>query len=405
MSQPDIIMFALPRWDQPISSPAFSLAKEFSKKGRVFYIEHPYSLWDVLKLRKTEEVKRRKKLLFFKKDRRFQSSPFSSNLIIIYPSVSIPINFLPVGFIYKVLSSYNDKVIFNEIRRVIKDYNIENWIYFNSYDPYFARNFPGDLNPRLKVYQSMDDISQEIYTSKHGLRLEEDIIRRFDIVLATSKELTRLKSLWNPYTYFHPNAADINLFEQALTRTFERPREISRVKGKIIGFTGSVEYRTDFELLRKLVGRHADKTFVIVGPILSLEIRDKGIDKFTNIIFVGAKHISELPAYLQYMDVVIIPYKCNTLTKSIYPLKINEYLGAGKAIVTTNFSEDISTFEDVAYIASSHEEFMNMIDKAINENSPHLIKKRQERAAQNTWEVRVKQFWAFLRHFEQMNTN
>jgi len=401
MQQLDIIMFALPRWDQPISSPALSLAKEFAKTGRVFYIEHPYSLKDIFTFRRSESVKARRKYLFFKKAKYYRPSAFPSNLTIVYPSVSIPINFLPEGVFYNFLSSLNDEIIFKAIRQIIKDYKVDNWIYFNSYDPFFARKFPADLMPKYKVYQSMDDISQEDYTAKHGLRLEEEIIRSFDMVLTTSKELTRLKSALNKNTFFHPNAADIILFEQSVFKSLIKPNEISTVKRKIVGFTGSVEYRTDFELLKKLLEQHSDKTFVVVGPVFAGEIQSMGIDKFSNIIFVGAKKISELPAYLQYMDVVIIPYKCNTLTKSIYPLKINEYLGAGKAVVATNFSEDISSFQDVAYISNSHEEFIKMIDLAIEENSDERIIERQRRAAQNTWEVRVQQFWTYLNQVEK----
>ena len=44
----DIICLSLSRWDAEISSPAVSLAKEFAKSNRVFFIEHPYSVKDVL---------------------------------------------------------------------------------------------------------------------------------------------------------------------------------------------------------------------------------------------------------------------------------------------------------------------------------------------------------------------
>src|SRR5690606_17805391 len=83
--------------------------------------------------------------------------------------------------------------------------------------------------------------------------------------------------------------------------------------------------------------------------------------------FAGPKPITELPRYLHYMDCTIIPFKCNELTKSIYPLKVNEYLAAGKAVVSTNFSEDIAEFKNIVYLAASHEEFINNIDKAIEE--------------------------------------
>jgi hypothetical protein len=48
----DIICFSLSRWDSAISSPALSLAKEFAKNNRVFYIDHPFSWKDYFNERK-----------------------------------------------------------------------------------------------------------------------------------------------------------------------------------------------------------------------------------------------------------------------------------------------------------------------------------------------------------------
>ncbi len=115
-----------------------------------------------------------------------------------------------------------------------------------------------------------------------------------------------------------------------------------------------------------------------------------------NVVFAGPRKITELPAFLQYFDCVIIPFRKNTLTKSIYPLKINEYLAAGKPVIATHFSEDIYTFHDVAYIADSHEEFIQLIDMAIDENNAALQEKRVAVASQNTWAARVSQFWNIL---------
>jgi glycosyltransferase involved in cell wall biosynthesis len=96
------------------------------------------------------------------------------------------------------------------------------------------------------------------------------------------------------------------------------------------------------------------------------------------------------------MDCTIIPFKYTTLTKSIYPLKINEYLAAGKAVIASNFSEDISGFKDVIYLSEKDEDFLENIDRAINENSGIKIQERIAKAQENTWEARVKSFWEIL---------
>ena len=112
-----------------------------------------------------------------------------------------------------------------------------------------------------------------------------------------------------------------------------------------------------------------------------------------NVIFAGAKNLRELPAYIQYFDCCIIPYKVNTLTASIYPLKINEYLAAGKPVVATHFSEDIYSFRNHAFISETHDQFIRMIDVAIDENNINKKVARMEAAQANSWERRVEEFW------------
>ncbi len=392
----DIICFTLSRWDAGISSPALSLAKEFAKNNRVFFIEHPFSWKDYWVYRNTPYIKSRHNALLWKKNIYSQPDSLPENLKIVTAGLTLPVNSLSPGYLYEKLSAYNDKIVLTTIRKVIKDYQLKRFIYINFFDPYFVRSLPADIRPVVSVYQSMDDISQVSYSNRHGTRLEEEIIRNFDLTLCTSKELTRLKSAFSSNVHFHPNAADTDIFNTAVTETLPRPAELKAIAGKIIGFTGSIEYRSDFELIKKIALHHHDKTLCFVGPILGEELAASGIDKLPNVIFTGSKKIGELPAYLQYFDCVIIPYRKTVLTKSIYPLKINEYLAAGKPVIATHFSEDIYTFREVAYIADSHEEFLQMIDQAISENSAERIEARMKVAAKNSWKIRVEEFWNII---------
>jgi Glycosyltransferase len=394
--QCDIICFSLSRWDAAISSPAFSLAREFAKTNRVFFIEHPFSWKDYFTYRKTQQVQIRREAMLSGKNIYANPEGLPANLTIVTPPLTIPVNFLPPGWLYNRLSAINDSKIIKVIRQTIRDHSIREFVYINFFDPYFVQQLPPDIKPIRTVYQSMDDITQVAYSNRHGARLEEKIIRNFDYTLCTSKELTRLKSAFSPNVHFHPNAADIDIFQKAATQVLPRPAALQGITQKIIGYTGSIEYRSDFELLKKVAEYHKDKILFFVGPVQGNEHREVGLDTMPNVIFAGARKITELPYYLQYFDCVLIPFRKNTLTRSIYPLKINEYLAAGKPVIATHFSEDIYTFRDVAYVTDTHEEFIQAIDKAIAENSEEKKNARMRVAAQNTWEARVRQFWDII---------
>jgi glycosyltransferase involved in cell wall biosynthesis len=371
--QPDIVCLSLSRWNAEISSPAVALAKEFAKKGRVFFIEHPYSYKDV----------------FFTR-RRKSNSP-----TVFTPQTVLPINFLPEGKLYNFFSSINNNIVLKTLRKTINENNIREYIFINFFDPFFLQFIPDDIEPLKYVYQCMDDMTEVPYTNRHGVRLENEIIRRADLVLCTSKELTGIKSAYSDRVRFHPNAADFELFNKAVQETLKRPDDLPSHK-KIIGFTGSVEYRTDTELVKKIAAAHPDKILFFVGPVSLQQKEINELKAFSNIYFAGAKHISELPAYLQYFDCCVIPYKVNRLTASIYPLKINEYLAAAKPVIATKFSTDIASFSDCAYIANNHDEFIRFVDEAINENDAAKSRLRIQRASLNSWTNRVEEFWKML---------
>lgn len=374
----DIVCFSLSRWDAPISSPSAALAKELSKNNRVFYIEHPYSLKD------------------FVKEGKSSRQYTDKNVRVITPPLTYPINFLPEGKLYNALSAVNNSILVKTLRKVIQESEIRQYIFINFFDPFFLRNIPEDIRPARFIYQCMDDISQVAYTAKHGVRLENEIVKNADVVLCTSRELTRLKSAHSSNVHFHPNAADVELFKKAAVEVLNRPADMGFGDKKIIGFTGSIEYRTDFELLCKLAKHHHDKILFLVGPVAGDEHISSGLKYLSNVVFAGPKQLEELPAYVQYFDCCIIPYKVNTLTASIYPLKINEYLAAGKPVVSTNFSVDIQSFSPYAYITNSHAEFIDTIDRAIEENVINRKVARMEAAAANSWERRVEEFWNFI---------
>src|SRR5688572_11340936 len=107
----------------------------------------------------------------------------------------------------------------------------------------------------------------------------------------------------------------------------------------------------------------------MVGPRNDKNYHNYDFNKLTNVIFTGPKKLETLPQYLAYMDVAILPFLVNDLTKSIYPLKLNEYLAAGKPVVSTNFSTDVQSFSEVVYISSSHTEFIDNIRKGIADDS------------------------------------
>ncbi|MFK7806175.1 MAG: glycosyltransferase [Saprospiraceae bacterium] len=395
----DIIIMAVFRWNGPYSSTSIALAKTFSKNNRVFYINHPYSYKDYFQSKDeiNKELKSELKngKIIYQKDKNL-----SDNFTSVIPPLTIPVNFLPKGFLYNSFSKINTRKIETTIRQTIKDHNIKEYIYINCFDPFFVPTLPADLKPALNIYQCVDDISQSEYLANHGVYLENEAVRQADLTLTTSTELYKLKSGFTKNIHLLHNAADTCTFNQALTNDYARPEELAKVEGPIIGYIGNLdEVRINYELLKKTAIAHADKNLVFIGPINNTTYKTIGLDKLPNVLFIENKTIDDLPPYIKYFDCAIIPFNCNQLTKSIYPLKINEYLAAGKAVVSTSFSEDIKSFSEVIFLTDSEEEFITAIDKAVMANSQKEIQQRVNVAKTNTWEARTEQFWKIIEKY------
>jgi len=391
----DLICLSLSRWDAPVSSPAISLCRELARTNRIFYIEHPFSWKDYIKENRQPRIRSRRKAFTHQREAYSHPPAYPDNFVTVTPPLVYPVNFLPPGKIYDGLSKQNDRILLNTVRKLIIDYGIREFLFINFYDPFFLRSLPGDLAPLQYIYQCMDDIAEESYTARHGIELEKEIFSKADKVLCTSTELARYASQYASNVFLHPNAADTRLFQRATGKQFTRPPDLPEGR-PIIGFIGNIEYRMDFDLLRMVAKYHADKLIYMIGPVTGDYAEDAGIRFIPNIVIAGPRKMEELPAYLQYFDCCIIPYKKNKLTRSIYPLKINEYLSAGKPVVSTNFSVDIDSFSDNAYIAGSNEDFIQMINQAIKEDSEQLRASRVKASMENSWEKRAEQFWEII---------
>jgi teichuronic acid biosynthesis glycosyltransferase TuaH len=399
----DIILNTLFRTDNSYSSVSLSFAKELAKTHRVFYVNHPYSIKDIWDEREKPKLRERFPKILTGQTFYETLPEIPNNFIAATPSPTLPINFLPNNGLYDVLYRYNRQVLLRTIRRIINEHQLKDFIYLTCFDPFFVPVLPPEFGAALSIYQCIDDIATEPYVAKHGVRLENEAAIASDITLVTSTGLWKKFIQIQPETHIMHNAVDISIFKDLAYKTYERPAEIAHVTGKIVGFVGNLDpVRIDYPLLKRIAEGHPDKTLLLVGPANSPEIYEQGLDKMPNVIMTGAKRIQDVPQYLKFMDVAILPSLLNQMSYSVYPLKINEYLAGGKSCIATNFSDDIRSFQPLIRVAQSHDEFVRMIDIAADDYSEEKVAARVAVANTNTWGDRVRQFWEIVEgHLEK----
>jgi len=381
----NFLIFTSSKFDGEYESTIFTIARHLAQKNRVFYIDHPYTWFDYIKLRKTAGWKLRKRHFSGQADGLIPTQ--NPNLNIVIMPVVLSINFLPEGKLYRLLLKYNESLIRRRIKKIIQKAGIEKYIYINSFNFHYPDVING-LNPQLTVYHDVDPLILP-YDTRHGLISEKILVKNSDLVICTSRQLYDEDKKINPDTYFIPNAADLTHSSKALDENLPVFESIAALEKPVIGYFGNIERRMDFKLLDEVTKENPDKTFVFAGPMDKAFVPDWFFSR-PNVHITGAIPYDKMPSVIKGFDAALIPFKRDAVSRSIFPLKLFEYLGAGKPVIATDFNPDLVDFTgDTVYYCSDASSFSEAINKSLAESS-EMTAKRIAAAAENTWEERVK---------------
>ena len=80
--------------------------------------------------------------------------------------------------------------------------------------------------------------------------------------------------------------------------------------------------------------------FVFIGPNYDQSMDGQPVFDLDNVHWLGPKDYDELPRYLQEFSVATIPFVLNDVTHAVSPVKLHEYLAAGKPVVATRHARD-----------------------------------------------------------------
>jgi glycosyltransferase involved in cell wall biosynthesis len=248
-----------------------------------------------------------------------------------------------------------------------------------------------------RVYRVFDNYDEEPFWNakeKEQIRNnEKHFLGTADLVIASSSVLREDKIPHRNDVHWVPNGVDFGVFSQALRNDCQVPQDIEQYPRPRIGFVGKLNFKIDFALVNYLARSRPNTSFIFIGPNDGTEQFNKSQEfieaqRVKNLYFLGTRPYDSLPRYLKGFDVCIIPFVINEYTKRIYPLKVHEYLAAGKPVVSTALP-DLLTFSEVVSIADNKEHYLELLDSAVTDNSSGKVRARQEAARQNSWEARA----------------
>jgi glycosyltransferase involved in cell wall biosynthesis len=208
------------------------------------------------------------------------------------------------------------------------------------------------------IYEKIDPWDTELGKGWYYPHIEDEILKHANILTSTALDLQKdLEQRVSKKVYLIPNAYDKNLFNTDIE--YKRPKDLPI--SPIIGYIGALWGSWfDMDLILLIAKKIPSSNIVLIGEYLGQfdNIRP------SNVYFLGLKPQNQLPAYLSYFQVGIIPFKINNLTAGVNPLKVYEYLAMNLPVVSTNMPE-LKNIPNLL-LADNYDDYINKINLVLN---------------------------------------
>jgi glycosyltransferase involved in cell wall biosynthesis len=94
-----------------------------------------------------------------------------------------------------------------------------------------------------------------------------------------------------------------------------------------------------------------------------------------------------MPAYVSAFDCCILPFALSRLTMAVDPIKLREYLAAGRPVVSTPLPA-VAKYADVVSLAEDPSQFGDAVSRLLDPrvDTPDAQARRQQRVAGESWD-------------------
>lgn len=381
----DIVCMSFVTWDDHWGTPQQQMSR-LAERNRIFFVDQPVS-----PLSFATGIRRRGAVAEQIKRWRGGYREVAKNVFAGAPPPVLPLRY------NRTANAINAFVLRRWLARQTKRLGFRDPIYWN-----FQPSLPGlasAVRPALSVYHCVDDFASvpHWWNPASSVRARErECCLEADVVICTGRKLAESRRQFNPNIHFVPEGADVGLFASAARAETAIPDDIAKLPGKVVGYIGVIDFRLDVALLARIARERPQYSIALVGPVKSDTHDLQALRELPNVHFFGNRPIEVLPGYIKAMDVCLIPYVLNDYTHHIFPLKLYEYMAAGKPIVATDMEEMRPYAGDEMAIATTHGAFLAAIDEAIVLDSPERAAARQATAQGESWDDRVERVSAIL---------
>lgn len=349
----DILVYSIVPWHSRIQRPQH-LVREWVESGhRVFYIDRE-----------------------FKHSRPGPGFSFEfvdENICVIQLHVSNP----TVNLDLALPDQKQLAALIESLARVKVAFDVQNALAVIQYPSWksLAEKFSADF----VVFDCMDHVAG-FNVGQAIVEEESALVKSADLMVVTSVGLQENFAANRQNVAIVRNAADVEFFGR-------RPEMVHSIDGINIGYYGAISRWFDVDLVYHLAESRPQWTFTLIGQITCDVSRFK---ELPNVRFLGEMDYHKLPEYLYGFDVCLIPFLLNELTRCTNPVKVYEYLAAGKPVVCTAMPE-LELLEDFVSIGWTQDDFLQKIEQILASDCEEQRVARRKFVQEQSWKNRASQ--------------
>jgi glycosyltransferase involved in cell wall biosynthesis len=246
------------------------------------------------------------------------------------------------------------------------------------------------LNESLVIYHVSD--KYDANTMDHATdpafirTLHQRAINAADIIFYSSRKLLSEAVHGLEKSHLLEQAVDFDHWSKISQGNVPVAEEVEKIPQPRLGYFGAIEpWLIDQELIKKAARERPEWNWIFVGN----KSRGLEIEHLPNVHFLPPVSYQELPTYAAGFDVCVLPWDTEVAFTSYgSAIKVREYLASGKPVVISPLPE-YESLSDVLRIGRSRDQFLDLIDEALQEKGTELPLARQASVREGTWDARA----------------
>lgn len=372
-----IVFVSLEPWDEIWRRNQFICDRLLrrSTDTKILFVQPPFDNSNALRTRKLGKIRYAPSRI---------PSGHGDRLQLLTPTKWFP-NSLSLGRIW------NDRHVLSQIKQSIRDLEwIPTHLWINQHE---AVHLLGEGIAPKTIYDITDDwtkFSGNQSQLEQTTKQDATLCKFSDHVIVCSQQLFDDKSNLVDTERLHliPNGVHFNHYETVTDASLSVHALAQNWAKPVFGYTGTIHSdRVDVNLIAAIAQTYPTATIAMVGPNLLEEADQKALDHFSNVVFTGAQHYVDLPDIMRSFDVCMVPHLVTPFTESLNPIKLWEYLAAGKPIVSTNVA-GFRDFPEFLFVSQTQDDFKENLSVALSADKS-AVNDRQNVAKLHSWDSRL----------------